>query len=232
VLQVQAPLVALLEPMADAVIERGAEPPECDLHCPLLSLPRAFGTELTTIPCRVPYVGVPPESRAAWSARLGPAVRPRIGIAFSGAVIHPEDAQRSVPAAAFVAAFAGLDAELHLLQKDVRLSDRAGLAGVQVHDAALGDFCDTAALASLMDLVVTVDTALAHLAGALAVPVWVLVQYGADFRWLRGRDDSPWYPTARLFRQPRYGDWTAVLEAVNTALLTHPWVTAPPCSAT
>jgi ADP-heptose:LPS heptosyltransferase len=104
------------------------------------------------------------------------------------------------------------------LQKNVRTGDAAALATFHVHDQELEDFRDTAALVALMDLVVTVDTALAHLAGAMGTPVWVLVQYCADFRWLRRRTDSPWYPSARLFRQPRYGDWPAVLAEVNAAL--------------
>jgi len=210
----------LLAGLADDVVERGAAPPPFDLHCPLLSLPRAFGTELHNIPADIPYLRAPPEQLAAWSARLGPRTRRRIGIAVSGDPSHTEDAQRSIPAAAFLSAFAGIDAELHVLQKPIREADAAALAGLHVHEPLLGDFRDTAALAALMDLVVTVDTALAHLAGALGVPAWVLVQYGADFRWLRGRTDSPWYPTVRLFRQPRYGDWPGALTAVNAALRT------------
>jgi hypothetical protein len=218
VLAVPAPLMALCAGLADVVVERGAEPGPIDLHCPLLSLPRAFGTELDSIPADIPYLRAPADHLAAWSARLGERRRRRIGIAVAGDPAHPEDAQRSIPAALFVQAFAGIDAELHVLQQPIRESDAAGLAGAEVHAAGIEDFRDVAALASLMDLVVTVDTAAAHLAGALGVPVWVLVQHGADFRWLRHRADSPWYPTARLFRQPRYGDWPAVLAEVNTAL--------------
>ncbi len=223
VLQVQPPLMALMADLADMVIARGAEPPPFDLHCPLLSLPRAFGTELHSIPADVPYLRIPPAHYASWSARLGSAQpgerrRRRIGIAISGDASHPEDAQRSIPAAAFLAAFEGVDAELHVLQKQIRETDAPMLANLHVHDKLIEDFRDTAALAALMDVVVTVDTALAHLAGALQVPVWVLLQHGADFRWLRDRPDSPWYPTARLFRQPRYGDWSSVLAEVNAAL--------------
>jgi tetratricopeptide (TPR) repeat protein len=218
VLQVQAPLMALLAELADAVVERGDDPPAFDLRCPLLSLPRAFATELHSIPAAIPYLRALPAHVSRWSARLGERTRRRIGIAVSGDPSHPEDAQRSIPAAAFLAAFAGVDADLHLLQKDIRDADAPALAALHRHDDLLEDFRDTAALAALMDLVVTVDTAPAHLAGALGVPVWVLVQYGADFRWLRGRVDSPWYPTARLFRQPRYGDWSTVLAQVNAAL--------------
>lgn len=218
VLQVQAPLMTLLAELADLVIAREAEPPPFDLHCPLLSLPRAFGTELHSIPAEIPYLRAPPAHLSLWSARLGERRRRRIGIAISGDPSHPEDAQRSIPAAAFLAAFAGVDAELHVLQKNIRATDAPALAALQVHDPLIEDFRDTAALVALMDLVVTVDTAPAHLAGALGVRVWVLLQQGADFRWLRGRTDSPWYPTARLFRQASYGDWESVLACLNAAL--------------
>ena len=218
VLAVQAPLMALLADLADAVIERNAEPPPFDLHCPLLSLPRAFATELHSIPADLPYLRAPPAHLARWSARLGEKRRRRIGIAMSGDPTHPEDAQRSMPAAVFLTAFAGIDAELHVVQKNIRAADAPALAGLPVHDPHIADFRDSAALVALMDLVVTVDTAPAHLAGALGVPVWVLLQKGADFRWLRERADSPWYPSARLFRQPRYGDWGAVINVVNTDL--------------
>jgi tetratricopeptide (TPR) repeat protein len=218
VLQVQAPLVALLAGLADTVIAREDEPPPFDLRCPLLSLPRAFGTELHNIPAEIPYLRAPPAHLALWSARLGERRRRRIGIAVSGDPAHPEDAQRSIPAAAFLAAFEGVDAELHVLQKDIRAADAPALAGAGVHDPRVGDFRDTAALTALMDLVVTVDTAPAHLAGALGVPVWVLLQHGADFRWLRERTDSPWYPSALLFRQARYGAWGPVLAQVRAAL--------------
>ncbi len=217
VLQVQPPLMALLADLADLVIARDAEPPQFDLHCPLLSLPRAFATELHSIPACVPYLRVPPAHLALWSARLGERRRLRIGIAVSGDPDHPEDAQRSIPAAMLLGAFAGIDAELHVLQKSIRASDAQALAGLHVHDPLIGDFRDSAALAALMDVVVTVDTATAHLAGALGVPVWVLVQYGADFRWLRERTDSPWYPSAKLFRQREYGNWDSPLQAVNVA---------------
>ena len=218
VLQVQAPLVALLADLADAVIAREAEPPPFDLHCPLMSLPRAFGTGLDSIPAEVPYLRAPPAHLSLWSARLGERRRRRIGLAISGDPSHPEAAQRSSPAALFLTAFAGVDAELHVLQKDIRAADAPALAALHVHDPLIEDFRDTAALVALMDLVVTVDTAPAHLAGALGVPVWVLLQHGADFRWLSGRTDSPWYPTARLFRQRGYGNWTSVLAEVAAAL--------------
>ena len=123
VLQVQAPLLGLLAGLADTVIAREAEPPPFDLRCPLLSLPRAFGTEVHSSPANIPYLRASPAHVSLWSARLGERRRRRIGIAVSGDPTHPEDAQRSIPAAAFLTAFEGVDAELHVLQKDIRAAD-------------------------------------------------------------------------------------------------------------
>jgi tetratricopeptide (TPR) repeat protein len=215
----QTPLLSLLAPLADAVLSADAtELPPFACHCPLLSLPLVFGTELATIPATVPYLHVPPARALSWRQRLGPRRRRRIGIAVSGDPAHPEDALRSIPATVFLRVFTGVDAEVHVLQTRLRPADAEALAGCHDHSALLGDFTDTAALAAEMDLIVSVDTALAHLAGALGLPVWVLLQKGADFRWLRQRADSPWYPTARLFRQSRAGEWQDVLTEVNAAL--------------
>lgn len=227
VLQIQAPLAGLVAHLADAVVPQGviardeAVPPH-DLRCPLLSLPRAFGTRLATIPAGVPYLAAEPGRIAAWRDRLGPATRRRIGVAFSGSPEHPDDALRSIQAARLLAALA--DADIHVLQRDIRPVDEAALVGAHVHSADLADFRDTAALLAAMDLVVSVDTSIAHLAGAMGRPVWILLQFAGDFRWLRTRTDSPWYPTARLFRQPRAGDWETPLAEVAAALTTirHP----------
>ena len=218
-LKAQAPLLPLLAPLADATVSREAEAPmPFTHHCPLLSLPHIFGTELSSIPAAVPYVSVPADRARLWRERLGERRRPRIGIAVSGDPAHAEDRLRTIPAGQFLTAFDGVDAELHLLQTRIRDTDAEALPAVRNHSAWLADFADAAAAAAEMDLIVTVDTSLAHLAGALALPVWVLLQKGADFRWLRGRADSPWYPTARLFRQSRAGDWQSVLAAVNANL--------------
>ncbi len=211
----QKPLVPLLAPLADAVLPQGSPadpPPPHDLRCPLLSLPFAFGTRLATLPATIPYLAADPARVAAWNARLGPAGRPRIGIAFSGSPDHPDDALRSIPAARLVAALDG--AELHVIQTELRPADAAFLAtrpDIAVHAPLLSDFAETAALLMCLDRVVTVDTSLAHLAGALARPVGILLQHAADFRWLRARADSPWYPTASLHRQPARGDWDTPL---------------------
>jgi hypothetical protein len=126
------------------------------------------------------------------------------------------DALRSIPAADFSPLLRRDDIEFHVLQTEIRGADAAVLRG-HVHADALHDFADTAALLSLMDLVITVDTSVAHLAGAMGKPVWILLQYNADFRWLQQREDTPWYPTARLFRQQTMRHWQPVIDAVATA---------------
>ena len=227
VLQVQQPLARLLAPLGDEIVAVGdlpaSEPvPPHDLRCPLLSLPQALGTRLATIPADIPYLIAPPDRVAAWGARLGPATGRRVGLAFSGSPDHPDDALRSIPATALLPALAGC--EVHVVQRDIRPPDAAALAGARVHAADLTDFTEAAALLAWMDLVITVDTSIAHLAGALGRPVWVLLQHAADFRWLRQRTDSPWYPTALLFRQTTRGDWAGVIAEIAAALTTsrHP----------
>jgi tetratricopeptide (TPR) repeat protein len=219
VLDVQAPLVSLLRDLADAVIAQGDALPPYDLHCPLLSLPLAFGTELATIPAGIPYLQADPAKRAIWAARLGTRTRLRVGIAWSGAAYHPGDASRSIPAALFLAPLAAVGVELHVIQKDIRAGDAAAVAavrGLRMHADLLHDLTETAALISELDLVISADTSVAHLAGALGRPVWIMV--AADFRWMRHRTDSPWYPTARLFRQTARGAWPPVIAEVAAAL--------------
>jgi hypothetical protein len=199
------------------VVAEGATLPPHEYHCPLLSLPLAFRTELASIPSAVPYLRADPARQQAWRQALGPRTGRRVGIAFSGSPDHPEDGLRSIPAALLLPALALPGLELHVAQKDIRPADAEALPAapwVRCHADRLTDFAETAALLSQLDLVVTVDTSLAHLAGAMGLPVWLLLQASADFRWLRGRDDSPWYPTARLFRQPAAGRWEPVLARV------------------
>ena len=199
------------------VLTHGETLPAFDLHCPLLSLPRAFRTELATIPAGVPYLHPDPELCKLWRHRLGRRRRRRVGIAWSGSHTNPNDRVRSVPLARLVPLLSRRDTDFHVLQPDVRAADRpilAELKRVRDHAATLGDFANTAALIAQMDLVIGVDTAMIHLAGALGVPTWLMLPFTADWRWLIGREDSPWYPTVRLFRQPARGDWTSVIDAV------------------
>jgi tetratricopeptide (TPR) repeat protein len=221
VLTAHAPLLSLLRPLADCIIDMNARPPAYDLHCPLLSLPLAFDTRLNTIPAEVPYLRADAEHIERWRRRMGASRRRRVGIAFSGNVQHALDALRSIPAADFAPILQQKGIEFHLLQKHIRPHDVTALAefaGVQTHTEELHDFADTAALISLMDLVISVDTSVAHLAGAMGKPVWIMLQFDADFRWLRERNDSPWYPTARLFRQAAMREWKPVVDAVAAAL--------------
>jgi tetratricopeptide (TPR) repeat protein len=221
VLEVHPGLGALTGALAgvETVIEGGTPLPPFDLQCPMLSLPLAFDTDLDSIPATIPYLSVPQERIWRWRTLLGPRqARRRIGIAWSGNPLHREDARRSIPLERFARLLTPHpDREFHVLQTDIRDRDRAVLARlghVRDHSASLRDFTDTAALVSLMDLVISVDTSVAHLAGALGWPVWLLLASLADWRWLLERDDSPWYPTFWLFRQKAPGDWDTVLDAV------------------
>jgi tetratricopeptide (TPR) repeat protein len=207
---------------ATTVIERGEALPAFDLHCPLLSLPLAFGTDLDSIPAEAPYLAARPDRVALWRTRLGARRGRRIGVVFSGNPGHPDDARRSIPLVQFARLLPDApDRSFHILQPAIREADRFALEllpHVHDHSAMLDDFADTAALITLMDVVVSVDTSVAHLAGALGWPVWVLLPAKPDWRWLMQRDDSPWYPTMWLFRQQRPGDWESVLDAAARRL--------------
>jgi tetratricopeptide (TPR) repeat protein len=198
-----APLVEGLKSVAKVTTQ---PPPseDFDLHCPLLSLPLAFGTTLNTIPADVPYLEAPPQRVSHWSKRLGPRKAPRVGLTWSGRAEHKNDHNRSI-ALTKLLPVVSQDLEFVSLQNEVRSEDQATLAEsrrIRYFGDELLDFADTAALISLMDLVISVDTAAAHLAGALGKPVWVLLPFAPDWRWLLDREDSPWYPTARFFGSP------------------------------
>lgn len=205
---------------ARQVLARGEPLPAFDFHCPLLSLPLAFGTRLETVPAVVPYLSVSTGLMAKWRARLGSTDMPRVGIVWSGRPQHKNDHNRSI-ALSRLLPLAGAGVSLISLQKEIRVEDQELLADARVIldlGQSLKDFSDTAALVSQLDLVVAVDTSVAHLAGALGRPVWILLPFAPDWRWLLDREDSPWYPTARLFRQPATGDWDSVIERVRDEL--------------
>ena len=192
-----------------------------DWHCPISSLPLAFQTRLETIPSAVSYLPSPSMSHVkAWRDRLGPSSRLRVGLAWSGSSTHANDANRSVPLH-LLAPLLDVDADFVSLQKDARPDDKALLKQTDIVDltADLTDFAETAALASSLDLIITVDTSVAHLAGALGRPTWILLPWTPDYRWLLDRDDSPWYPTVRLFRQTASRDYESVVAAVRSELL-------------
>lgn len=223
VLEVQAPLVALVRTLSASVevVAQGRPLPAFDLHCPIMSLPLAFRTTVADIPAAVPYLHAGGAMRAAWRQRLGPRVKPRIGLAWSGSPHQAEDRRRSL-AAHLLEPLLQLPFEFHALQKDLRAEDASFLAGraeLQLHADDLPDFAATAALAAEMDLVISACTSVAHLAGALAQPLWVLLSFMPDYRWMLDRSDSPWYPTATLFRQRRFGDWPGVIDEVAQRLV-------------
>lgn len=229
----------------DVISTDDPTPAGVHLHAPLMSLPLAFNTTLRSIPATVPYLSAAPQAAAVWSGRVkeaetllpaasAPSSAPsraatgapalRVGIAWAGRPTHADDRLRSIPLAALAplsAAAAG--AAFYSLQKGAAAAEaRTPPAGMRLIDFSdrLFDFSDAAALIANLDLVITVDTAVAHLAGAMGRRVWVLLPFSPDFRWLLDRPDSPWYPTMRLFRQPAQGQWRPAIEAVATELRT------------
>jgi tetratricopeptide (TPR) repeat protein len=222
ILEVQPELVALLAETKGAahVFARGEKPVPFDLHCPLMSLPLACKTNAVSIPANVPYIKLPEAQVEKWARRL-PAGKPLVGFCWAGRRSHHNDANRSIALARFAPLFEIPNVRFISLQRDPSVEDCALLRGyhnvLDVEDG-LRDFADSAALISQLDLVVSVDTAVAHLAGALAKPLVVLLPFAADFRWLRVRNDCPWYPSAKLFRQPRFDDWESVIEQVRIYL--------------
>jgi tetratricopeptide (TPR) repeat protein len=195
--------------------------PAFDIHCPLMSLPRAFGTTLATIPSAGSYLPRPAEARVqVWEDRLGRRDRLRVGLVWSGNPKHRNDHNRSIPLRALTSIL-DVDATFVSLQKDPGPADKATLLErddiVDLTDH-LADFAETAALVTCLDLVITVDTSVAHLSGALGRPTWVLLPYTPDYRWLLDRDDSPWYPTVRLFRQTETREYAGVLDRVRHEL--------------
>lgn len=206
-----------------AVSPEASPLPAFDFHCPLLSLPLAFGTERDTIPAEVPYLRSEPALRELWGQRLGAQHARRVGLVWSGNAGHKNDANRSIALRALLAALpAGL--ELVSLQKDLRPGDEGVLVecGVRHFGPQLETFADTAALVDCMDLVLSVDTSVAHLAGALARPLWLLLPFLPDWRWMLHGDDCPWYPSARLFRQDEERRWNTVLARVASELEKRP----------
>ena len=195
--------------------------PPFDMHCPMMRLPLAFRTRLDTIPAEIPYLpSAAPDRAQAWENRLGPHDRLRVGLVWSGNPGHKNDHNRSISLRVF-AAMLDVDARFVSLQKDPRPDDQIVLAerdDIVDFTAHLTDFVETAALISCLDLVVTVDTSVAHLAGALGCPTWLLLPYTPDWRWLLDRDDSPWYPSVRLFRQQETRDYADVIDRVRAEL--------------
>ena len=218
-----ARLFATLAGIAEVRTPPAPLPPH-DWHCPFFSLPRAFATEVTSIPARIPYLAADPAAVAAWAARL-PADGLRVGVAWAGQArpwlpgFATLDASRSLPLATLAPLGTVPGVRLVSLQKGPAARDIA-TAGITMADPMddVADFADTAAIIANLDLVVSVDTSVVHLAGALGRPVVLLDRYDNCWRWLAGREDSPWYPTLRIVRQERMGDWAPVVARVAAAL--------------
>jgi tetratricopeptide (TPR) repeat protein len=223
VLEVQPELTRLLSAMPGvaAVIGRGAPLPRFDCHCPLLSLPLACASEPATIPAGVSYIAAADADIALWSRRL-PERRPLVGLAWSGERSHDNDLNRSLRFETLLPLLDMTNVTFVSLQHDVREEDARALLK-QPDVLQLGrefqNFSDTAAVLAHMDAVISADTAIAHLAGAMGKPLYLLLPFAADFRWLRERHDSPWYPTAKLYRQPTFGDWDTVIEMLRQDLM-------------
>jgi tetratricopeptide (TPR) repeat protein len=224
ILEAQVGLIPLLRESFDSIeLTPYLQPlPEFDCHCPQMSLPGAFRQSVDQLTADLPYLRAPALHREAWAARLGPKTRPRIGLVWSGGNLHYKGQEhRSIPLDQMQVLLTQ-DAEFHCLQKVILESDRPALSGlpIQTWENALHDFAETAALISQMDLVISVDTAVAHLAGAMGQQVWVTLPFDPDMRWMLHRADTPWYPgVMRLFRQPALGDWSTPLNSVREQML-------------
>jgi tetratricopeptide (TPR) repeat protein len=211
--------LAAQTPGLDALVATGETLPPFAFRCPLMSLPLALGTTVDTIPARVPYLFAPQEALAAAAALNWPAAGLRVGIAWTGNPSHPKNRARSVPLDLLATLFDLEGVHFFSLQMG---APEAELVARKTHAVDLEpftqDMADTAAQMMQMDLILSIDTSIAHLAGALGRPLWVMLNKLPDWRWLLEREDSPWYLTARLIRQPRQGDWPAVIERVRAEL--------------
>jgi ADP-heptose:LPS heptosyltransferase len=222
ILEVQPPLVKLMDGLegVNQIISTGDNLPDFDYQCPLLSLPLAFKTDLQTIPKFSGYIKRDQDKLARWQVQLGGKIKPRIGIVWSGRVSHKNDQNRSLTLAQLMSHLPS-NYEYISLQKEIRDIDQETLTKhneIKHFGNIVQDFTDTAALCELMDIVLSVDTSVAHLAGALGVPTWVLLPYNPDWRWLLNRDDSPWYPSMKLYRQPAINDWNSVFDRIKSDL--------------
>ena len=222
IFEVPKPLVPFIStldcPMS--VVAKGTTLPEFDAYCPLMSLPHVFKITAETVPAKTPYLFSDRIKVQQWQDKLGQREKPRVGLAWSGSITHKRDVNRSVPLQE-LPALIELPVEWHSLQKEYRRHDLELLElhpEIRQHQDDLRDFADTAALIECLDLVISVDTSVAHVAGAMGTPVWILLPFAPDFRWMLDREDSPWYPTATLFRQPRIGDWQSVVARLTQAL--------------
>jgi hypothetical protein len=205
---------------APVPLAREEDLPAFDCHCPLLSLPLAFKTELTSVPAPIPYIHADPGRLKRWKGRLRHQGFPLVGIAWSGSPTHWEDHNRSIALGRLLPLltepFGFVSLQKTMSPRDAKVA--RDLPGLIHFGDDLADFEDTAAIIESLDLVITVDTAVAHLAGAMGKPVWLILAHAPEWRWLLDREDTPWYPNMRLFRQPRLDDWESVIERVRKEL--------------
>ncbi|CEN56281.1 tetratricopeptide repeat protein [Candidatus Methylopumilus turicensis] len=222
ILEAPEAIISLLSTLKNEVtlIKQGDAIPEFDLHCPMMSLPHAFKTNVSSIPAEIPYVFAEKNKTKEWRDKLGLKSPLKIGLVWSGSTTHKNDHNRSLLLKQLTPLL-DLPFEFHSLQKEIRPNDLDtlnALKQIHQHQDALNDFSDTAALIENMDLVISVDTSVAHLAGVLGKKVFILLPFAPDYRWMLDRSDSPWYPTATLFRQPEIDDWKSVIHQVRLAL--------------
>jgi hypothetical protein len=220
--EVQPALYSLMTQIApaDTLIKQGDHLPDFDFHCPLISLPYALRNSLSGIPAKASYLVANNGKIEEWAHKLGKKNKPRVGYLWSGNVHHHNDEFRSLPLKQLIPYLESLSEsfEWTCLQKEFRAGERELLSkipGWMDLSESIQDFEDTAALCSLMDLIITVDTSVAHLAGALGRPTWLMLPFAPDWRWLMNRSDSPWYPSIKLFRQTAISDWQSVLKPIT-----------------
>jgi hypothetical protein len=207
-------------PGVAGVVRRGDPVPAVDCHCPMLSLPHRCRHLLPGIPGGIPYLSVPPARLEKWKVRLASRGMPRVGLVWAGSPTHANDRNRSCRLRDWLPLLETPGVGWYGLQKGPAAGQLAELPAGLVDDldAEIADYADTAAALACLDLVISVDTSVAHLAGALGRPCWVLLPYAPDFRWLLAREDTPWYPSLRLFRQAEAGDWAAVIGRLADAV--------------
>ncbi len=223
ILGCQPELQRLFQTIADGcqIVVRGQALPAFDLYCPLLSLPRVFGTTLASIPNLIPYLRADAGEAGKWQQRLAEhCSMVKVGLAWAGSPAHKNDRNRSMKLARLAPLGRTPGVRFFSLQKGEAAAESKTPPGLELVDwtQELKDFADTAGLIENLDLVIAVDTAVAHLAGAMGKPVWTLLPSNSDWRWMLEREDSPWYPTMRLFRQTSWGDWDSVVARVAEAL--------------
>ena len=222
ILEVPKALMSLLSTLNSKMmlLEKGQPIPKFDVHCPMMSLPHAFKTTVNTIPAQTPYLYADKNKAMYWTKKLRVQKNPRIGIVWSGSSNHKNDHNRSLSLKQFAPIFE-LPFDFHSLQKEIKAMDLEtlnNLKQIQPHQDDLIDFSDTAALIENLDIVITVDTSVAHLAGAMGKKIFILLPFVPDYRWMLDRNDSPWYPTATLFRQPKLDDWESVIDQIKVIL--------------